>query len=116
MPLTLTPLCKNTISQGYSWTVDDEPALARLIAHVALGQSRKIVHVLNSLDEEPKKAPKSAIRSARKLLKAKGKEDAYHRDGWMFQVISWIAAHLEEPDRLIRAPHMIWAHKGLDGL
>ena len=116
MPLTLTPLHKNTMSRGNSWSVDDKMALARLIAHVALGQSRKISHVLKELDEKPKNAPKSAFKGARKLLKAKTQEDIYHRDGWVFQVISWIAAHIEDPDRIIRTPHMIWADKGLDGL
>lgn len=62
--------------------------LARLIAHVALGQSRKIAHVLKELDEAPNGAPKSAFKGARKLLKAKTHGDRYHRDGWMFQVIS----------------------------
>lgn len=116
MPLILTPLHKNIVSEGHSWTVNDETMLAKLIAHVALGQSRTVVKVLSDLGDKPKKGPRSAVKGARKLLEAKTKEEEYHRDGWMFQVISWIAAHLEDPNRLIRAPHMIWAHKGLDGL
>lgn len=116
MPLSLTPLLTNTVSQGNSWSVNDEPALARLIAQVALGQSRRVSHVLRQLEEKPSKAPITGFEGARKLLCAKNQEDAYHRDGWMFQVISWVATNIEDPDRLIRAPHMIWAHKGLDGL
>ncbi|MEH6740963.1 MAG: hypothetical protein V7695_20815, partial [Sulfitobacter sp.] len=104
------------MSRGTSWSIKDEKALARLIAHVALGQSRKIAHVLTELDEKPKNAPSSSFKGARKLLKAKTQDDIYHRDGWMFQIISWIAAHIENPDRIIRTPHMIWADKGLDGL
>lgn len=42
--------------------------------------------------------------------------DPYHRDGWVFQVISWVAAHRLDADALIRAPQMIKADKGLDGL
>lgn len=43
-------------------------------------------------------------------------EKPWHRDGWMFQVISWIAAHLQNPEDLIAPPHMIHAHKGFDGI
>lgn len=39
----------------------------------------------------------------------------YHRDGWVFQAISWIAAHSAAAGAVIRAPHMIHAHKGFDG-
>jgi hypothetical protein len=49
------------------------------------------------------------------LIVETGKE-TYHRDGWVFQVISWIAAHISNDKAIIRAPQMIMADKGLDGL
>lgn len=116
MPLILTPLHENTVSKGNSWIVNDELALAKLIAQVALGQSRGVSNIFRQLKYKPTKTPVTAFDGARKLLYAETQEDAYHRDGWIFQVISWVAAYIEDPGRLIRAPHMIWAHKGLDGL
>ncbi|WP_175184605.1 hypothetical protein [Achromobacter animicus] len=34
----------------------------------------------------------------------------------MFQVMSWLAAHVNRPGALIALPHLIHAEKGLDGL
>jgi hypothetical protein len=42
--------------------------------------------------------------------------DPSHRDGWMFQVMSWIAANRASPGGIISPPQMILAHKGFDGL
>ncbi|ESX56206.1 hypothetical protein X761_12715 [Mesorhizobium sp. LSHC424B00] len=42
--------------------------------------------------------------------------DPWHRDGWMFQAMSWIAAHRATPGGVISFPHLIQAHKGFDGL
>jgi hypothetical protein len=50
------------------------------------------------------------------LLTVPAGADPWHRDGWIFQTISWLAATRASPDPLIRAPHMILAHKGFDGL
>ncbi|WP_143226633.1 hypothetical protein [Acidovorax sp. 62] len=49
------------------------------------------------------------------LLTQKG-ADPWHRDGWMFQVMSWLAAHVNTPGARIALPHLIHAEKGLDGL
>jgi hypothetical protein len=50
------------------------------------------------------------------LLTVPAGSDPWHRDGWMFQTISWLAANRANPSAAIRAPHMILAHKGFDGL
>jgi phage terminase large subunit GpA-like protein len=44
--------------------------------------------------------------------------DPWHRDGLLFQAISWIAAHQSSKDKssVFSLPHMIAAHKGFDGL
>jgi hypothetical protein len=54
--------------------------------------------------------------AAIRLLAVPAGSDPRHRDGWMFQTISWLAANRANPTAAIRAPHMILAHKGFDGL
>ncbi len=56
-----------------------------------------------------------ATGAIRQLTVAEG-ADPWHRDGWIFQTISWIAAHRTEKGVVVRAPHAIPAHKGFDGM
>ncbi len=96
--------------------VDDEDALANLIARVAIGQARVVERILRATDARPLGYPKGGFEGARDLLSVEAGKDPYHRDGWVFQVIAWIAAHRQNEEALIRAPQMIKADKGLDGM
>ena len=103
------------ICSGHSWEVADEGLLARRIASVALGQSRHVERVLAGAKLGPPPTIASAATAAIGMLTVAG-DDPSHRDGWMFQVMSWIAAHRATPCGLIRAPQMQLAAKGFDGL
>lgn len=117
MPISLTPFSHDPLCYGSSWGVRDETLLAEQIARVALGQSRHVAKILAGAGlAVPSTTTSSATTNAISMLTVAAGSDAYHRDGWMFQVMSWIAAYCATPDGLIRAPHMIFAHKGLDGL
>ncbi|MEP3332396.1 hypothetical protein [Sedimentitalea sp.] len=89
--------------------------LARHLAKVALGQYRHVAKVLAATQAADVVPFASAFEGARSLLISKQK-DPWHRDGWVFQVISWIAAHLSSEGELITPPHMQHADKGFDGL
>lgn len=116
MPLSFTPISEKKLWFGSTWTVEDEDSLARLIARVAIGQSRIVEKILRDTNSKTSKYPKSGFKGARELLTVKAGADPYHRDGWMFQVIAWIASHCQDKKALIRPPQMILADKGLDGL
>lgn len=116
MPISFTPINKEGCWYGSTWIVDDEDALAEMIARVALGQSRGVERILKATDALPAGYPTGGFAGAKALLTVEEGVDPYHRDGWVFQVISWIAAHRQDADALIRAPQMIKADKGLDGL
>ena len=116
MPISFTPIHEDGCWHGSTWTVDDEEALAEMIARVALGQSRTVERILEATDAMPADFPKGGFAGAKALLTVEDGADPYHRDGWVFQVIAWIAAHRQDDDALIRAPQMIKADKGLDGL
>lgn len=101
--------------KGYLWTINNENELARLVARVYLGQARHVEKILRKLQPGDVTIPASdgAVSGAKKLLGGA----ADHRDGLLFQTISWIVAQRDAANgSLIRLPHLIRAHKGFDGL
>ncbi|OMP95552.1 hypothetical protein [Raoultella terrigena] len=116
MPISFIPIAEEDCWSGTTWTVDDEDKLAELVARVAIGQARVVERTLRATDALAQGYPKGGFEGARELLSVKSGQDTYHRDGWVFQVISWVAAHLSYRNAQIRAPQMLKADKGLDGL
>ncbi|MFM0363054.1 hypothetical protein [Paraburkholderia sediminicola] len=116
MSINLTPFEHGPLCHGNTWVVADELVLAQQIARVALGQSRHVQKILAGAALGVPSTTKNAAEGAIELLSVAKGEDPWHRDGWMFQVLSWVAAHRAAPSGIIRAPHMILAHKGFDGL
>lgn len=116
MPIKFIPIGSKLEWAGSSWEVTSDDELAKLAARVALGQSHYALRVLKETGFIGPKAAATTLPGAIKLLTAVDPKKPYHRDGWLFQVISWIAAHLQEPNGLIMEPHMIHAHKGFDGV
>jgi hypothetical protein len=116
MPLTLTPIDHDDLCHGWRWEVADEADLARKVAMVALGQYRHVAQILAGIDKKPLPTRKDAAAAAIDRLTVPAGGDPWHRDGWVFQTISWIAAHRTEKGVVARAPHAIPAHKGFDGM
>lgn len=115
MSITLTPFVCGNLCHGSTWAVKDQDVLAEQIARVALGQSRHVQKILAGANLGPRLTTTNAVSGAIALLTVAG-DDPWHRDGWLFQAMSWIAANLSAPGGIIRSPHMILAHKGFDGL
>lgn len=101
---------------GTNWIITDEDKLALIVARVALGQSRHVESILRETNVISLAPVSTAITGAKKLLTACDPAKPWHRDGWLFQVIAWIAAHLQDEKALKAPPHMIHAHKGFDGI
>lgn len=100
--------------KGAAWTIADDVALAEIAAQLALGQWENVVEILRGSGwAEPPAG--YAVNGARKLFTVEPGKDPWHRDGWLFQLVSWIAA-VEGGKGPVRPPHMIHAHKGVDGL
>lgn len=116
MPITFSAISNSEDWTGSSWTIANDDELAQLIAEVALGQSRYVRRVLKETGFAAPDPRETELAGALKLLTAADPEKPWHRDGWMFQVISWISANLQDPGGLIAPPHMIHAHKGFDGV
>ena len=116
MPLTLTPIDHDDLCHGWRWEVEDEADLASKVAMVALGQYRHVAQILAGVDKKALPTREKTAAEAIKRFTVSEDEDPWHRDGWIFQTISWIAAHRTEKGIVARAPHAIPADKGFDGM
>jgi hypothetical protein len=116
MTIVLTSFAEGTLCQGCAWTVANQLELAERIAFVALGQSRHAAKILSGIKAIPPSTTESTRTASIKLLTVAPGTEPWHRDGWLFQTMSWLAALQANPSAIIRAPHMILAHKGFDGL
>src|SRR5258708_1380304 len=96
LPLTLTPIDHDDLCHGWRWEIADEADLARKVAMVALGQYRHGAQILAGIDKKPLPTRNEAAAAAIKRLTVPDDGDPWHRDGWVFQTISWIAAHRSE--------------------
>jgi hypothetical protein len=114
MPITLTAFTVEKEWEGCTWSVPSVDELANAIAIIAVGQALHVSNIMHVAGLAAKPTTKGAVKGAIKLLISSG--NIAHRDGWMFQVMSWLAAQLRTPGALMSTPHMIHAHKGLDGL
>ena len=116
MPIAFTAIGNKGDWSGSSWTIANDNELAELVAKVALGQTRYVRRVLKETGFAVPDPRETELAGAIKLLTANNPSEPWHRDGWLFQVMSWIAANLQNPGSLIAHPHMIHAHKGFDGI
>ena len=116
MPLSFTTASSDRAWSETAWLVDDKQELARLVALVALGHARHVARILRETGCESLIPPTTQYKGARKLLEVPKGKAPYHRDGWLFQVIAWIAACQQHPTALVRPPQMRWADKGFDNL
>ena len=87
-----------------------------MIARVALGQYRHVLQILRETDCIAYAPTENALKGAIRTLTAKDPEKPWQRDGWLFQVLSWIAANIHDHTTLKSPPHIIHADKGFDGL
>lgn len=109
---------------GSRWTVGDMEYLARLIAIIAMGQARHAARIVAELQPSEPAINAAALRmDAKQRLAISGKSqderDAarWHRDGLIFEAISWIAARqTAEGEALLKDPHISATTQGLDGL
>lgn len=120
-----TAACKvNEHCVGDHWTVGDFELLARLIAIIAMGQAKHAARIIADLQPAVPALTFDVLRSdAKQRLTVTGdtpeKEDAHrwHRDGLIFEAISWIAARQGAAAKvLMRDPHISATIQGLDGL
>ena len=116
MTLTLVPMDHGELCHGWAWTVTDDDVLAERVARIVLGQFRHVAKILAGAGVPGPAANAEQANAAIKQLTLAEGDDPWHRDGWLFQAISWIAAHQQPSASLTRMPQIRKADKGFDGM
>lgn len=110
---------------GLNWEVANFQELAKIVAVIAVGQ---VVHAARILDQLEQNAPVISIpqlneAACEQLIIKSGlnpeqeKAARAHRDGFLFECISWIATRQGADDRVFQKdPHISATSQGLDGL
>ncbi|WP_423186933.1 hypothetical protein ACO1PK_01555 [Alishewanella sp. d11] len=116
-PITLTSFTSGTLCQGHVWQITNEDLLVDLVANLLMGKQLHVEKILASASARPPRHRENVINDAIQKLTLDGSDTPYHRDGLLFQMFSWIAAHTVKCEgSIIKAPHLVPAHKGFDGL
>jgi hypothetical protein len=105
--------------QGVAFTVTDEDSLARMIALVLVQEFTLAKSLLAGATVTPELATIALDADEIEDIisrRLKPKDD-FHRDGYLFQLIMWLAAHLDlrEGD-LVALPHAQASGKGQDSI
>lgn len=108
---------------GIRVTAADTDRLARILVIIAMGQAFHAARIITQLKPSAPAINEDALRkNARASFTISGTTEAqrevsqYHRDGLIFESISWIAARQQTPKALLRDPHLSSTTQGLDGL
>lgn len=117
-PLQLTPMDCSPLVIDNGYKVVDQTTLAQWVAQLLLGNSLHITRVIEGLDTYAVNMRDKAIDSIINRLYTCG---VYKRDGWLFQMISWIALNINLHNQhgsgnvFMNAPHTAPAQHGIDG-
>jgi hypothetical protein len=105
---------------GEHWVVNDIEELAKIIAIVAVGQAEHAAMIVRELrPQKPAISRAQLFREAKKQMAVSGKPEQvrYHRDGFLFECISWVVAQqTANPRTYLKVPHVKATTQGMDGL
>lgn len=117
--MTLTILPTATVPQclGTVWTVADVDALAEVCAQIMIGRALHAAMILDG--SHPVGTPpiiRAALKEKLRLeLHPTTNPKAWHRDGLLFEIISWVAARLTATsNEAISDPHLKATNQGTD--
>jgi hypothetical protein len=115
MPLQLPDFPAKPECGGKQWAVIDEDQLATLVALVLIGRAKHAESVLAGTQRAVTLVPNALKEQLRRQLQTRSGTATYHRDGLLFEIISWIAAWLAAaPNEVISTPHLKSTQQGLD--
>lgn len=110
---------------GDRWSVQDISQLARMTAVIAMGQAAYAAHILKELLPATPAFTNNDLCNEAKVkltIQEDGKKPRtgyprWQRDGFIFEVISWIAARQDLGAlALMKDPHVSATSQGIDGL
>ncbi|WP_163005823.1 hypothetical protein [Pseudomonas viridiflava] len=125
LPLKTVDHSLTTHCVGSIWHVQERSHLIRSIALVAVGQAYAARRIIYELSPTPPPFLKSLQEEAKIKLTVQDDYKSgdrlgypkYQRDGFIFEVISWVAALQDNgKEVLLKDPHTSATSQGLDGL
>jgi uncharacterized small protein (DUF1192 family) len=122
MATSSPPLSENSrdsapTCRGHAWEIADRTVLIQLVARLILGQYRHALKILSAQSGPAPKSHQTMIEKAVSQLDTPANDTLRaHRDGWIFQMISWIALHLADVPSIASIPQCQPADKGFDSV
>jgi hypothetical protein len=117
MPLTLIPAPALPHCGGAVWVIDDIGALAEVSAQILIGRALHAARILDGVHPAGA-APliSAALKEKLRLeLHPQTQPRIWHRDGLLFEIISWVAARISATaDEAISDPHLKATNQGTD--
>jgi len=138
MPISLTAKQNDEVDLS-EWAIDviNRDQVVTILAYLYLRQEQNALRVINAMPKRVRKrtkdvgpnviekltAPKKADldlaqrgnEEERKSASNRVKNSIWHRDGLLFQHLSWIVAQKKHPNGYMTPPHVRNADKGFDG-
>lgn len=107
------PLCHET-----EIIVNDQKKLAAQVGLLLLGKHRHVASILAAKHSSVTASTNVMIDRAQRQLNISTDNERWSRDGWLFQMMTWISMRLENPGihLISQAPHTNPAQHGIDGL
>lgn len=116
MPVKLVFFDETSLVHGFSIEVTDKKLLASYVSTLLLGYQDHIEQIIQSIENNRPYIPNRNIESL--IQKINDKVEITKRDGWLFQMISWIAVQIAFKEKRIysQIPHDAPAQHGIDGI
>ena len=124
-PIRIVELDCSPLVVDYGYEVTDKDLLAQWIADLCLGHYRQIRKIIEQIEPKMPATEDDAIDDIVSKLTLSDDADnrsVYRRDGWLFQMMSWIALNVDlhekfNKEKIFMAPHHTApGQHGLDGL
>lgn len=117
MPIEIVEWPADPECSGNQWSIADVDTLAHLTALVLVGRVHHVARILAGSQPHAAVAPGVLKDRLRAMLFPAPGSDPWHRDGWLFEVISWIAARISAGDGdVMLDPHTRSTQQGIDSL
>ena len=117
MTLTVTPTAILPQCLGSVWTVADTDALPEVCAQILIGRALHAATILDGVHPAGTPSIVSAALKEKLRLELHPETDpkVWHRDGLLFEVISWVAARITATaNDAISDPHLKATNQGTD--
>lgn len=122
MPLKVNITFSDPLYRDYDFTITDKDMLAEYISQLVLGHAFHIERVIKKLDPNFPNINRASVQAQINILKKDidnpESEYTYKIDGWLFQMMSWLALNIQHKGEkfYIQYPHSQPSMHGLDGI